>query len=117
MHKNTEAKLTLPAQQNALPSWYGDLLSEVKETVACARLRAQRAVNTEPVQMYWQIGKLILGCWPAHGRSQLCSSPLHNCRWTTSPSGALPRPVRGAGNCATSPRRPAGSSPFTQRSA
>ncbi|MFF3817122.1 YhcG family protein [Streptomyces bluensis] len=60
MHKNTEAKAIVPAQLGALPSWYGDLLGEVKETVAGARLRAQRAVNTELVQMYWQIGKLIL---------------------------------------------------------
>ncbi|MGI5197204.1 PDDEXK nuclease domain-containing protein [Streptomyces sp. CA-288835] len=60
MHENVEAKPGLPAQQSALPSWYGDLLGEVKETVAGARLRAQRAVNTELVQMYWQIGKLIL---------------------------------------------------------
>ncbi|MEV8018970.1 DUF1016 N-terminal domain-containing protein [Streptomyces sp. NPDC086554] len=58
--KNTEAKATIPAQQNALPSWYGGLLSDIKETVAGARLRAQRAVNTELVQMHWQIGKLIL---------------------------------------------------------
>ncbi|MFE6162404.1 YhcG family protein [Streptomyces sp. NPDC056486] len=72
MRKNTEAKAgikpdpepkaTVPAQPhpNTLPSWYGDLLGEVKETVAGARTRAQRAVNTELVQMYWQIGKLIL---------------------------------------------------------
>jgi predicted nuclease of restriction endonuclease-like (RecB) superfamily len=60
MHRNTEAEATIPAQLGTLPSWYGDLLGEVKETVAGARLRAQRAVNTELVQMYWQIGKLIL---------------------------------------------------------
>ncbi|MGH4033280.1 PDDEXK nuclease domain-containing protein [Actinomycetota bacterium Odt1-20B] len=72
MNKNTrpEAK-TIPAQQNtepstqqntqtALPSWYGDLLSEIKETVTGARIRAQRAVNTELVHTYWQIGRLIL---------------------------------------------------------
>lgn len=60
MHKNTEAEALVPAQLGAVPSWYGDLLGEVKETVAGARLRAQRAVNTELVQMYRQIGKLIL---------------------------------------------------------
>lgn len=59
---DSELKANIPAQTppNALPSWYGDLLSEVKETVTGARVRAQRAVNTELVQMYWQIGKLIL---------------------------------------------------------
>ncbi|MFG2498707.1 YhcG family protein [Streptomyces sp. NPDC048441] len=57
-----DAKATIPAQphRNALPSWYDDLLGEIKDTVAGARLRAQRAVNTELVRMYWQIGKLIL---------------------------------------------------------
>ncbi|PIB03653.1 MULTISPECIES: DUF1016 N-terminal domain-containing protein [Streptomyces] len=60
MHNNTEAEATVPAQLGALPSWYGDLLSQVKETVAGARVRVQRAVNTELVQMYWQAGKLNL---------------------------------------------------------
>ncbi|MEU6993083.1 hypothetical protein ABZ953_20790 [Streptomyces sp. NPDC046465] len=52
MSKNTEAKAEIPAQQNSLPFWYGDLLSEIKGTVSGARVRAQRAVNTELVQMY-----------------------------------------------------------------
>ncbi|MEU6577044.1 PDDEXK nuclease domain-containing protein [Streptomyces sp. NPDC046805] len=61
LRKNSETfDATVPAQLGSLPSWYGDLLGDVKETVAGARLRAQRAVNTELVQMYWQIGKLIL---------------------------------------------------------
>nr|WSY52784.1 PDDEXK nuclease domain-containing protein [Streptomyces sp. NBC_00886] len=61
MHNNTKAsEAAVPAQLGSLPSWYDDLLGEVRETVAGARLRAQRAVNTELVGMYWQIGKLIL---------------------------------------------------------
>lgn len=58
-----EPKAAIPAQPhpNAMPPWYGDLLSEVKQSVADARVRAQRTVNTELVQMYWQIGKLIVG--------------------------------------------------------
>ncbi|MEU5688123.1 DUF1016 domain-containing protein [Streptomyces venezuelae] len=60
MSKNTEARAEIPAQQNGLPSWYGDLLSEIKGAVSCARTRAQRAVNTELVQLYWEIGHLIL---------------------------------------------------------
>ncbi|TQK45516.1 putative nuclease of restriction endonuclease-like (RecB) superfamily [Streptomyces sp. SLBN-118] len=57
--KNTE-KAVIPAQGEPLPSWYGDLLGEVKATVSRARARAQRAVNTELVQMYWEIGHHIL---------------------------------------------------------
>ncbi|ATL29508.1 PDDEXK nuclease domain-containing protein [Streptomyces formicae] len=45
MSKNTEARAEIPAQQNGLPSWYGDLLSEIKGAVSCARTRAQRAAN------------------------------------------------------------------------
>ncbi|MGW2642185.1 DUF1016 N-terminal domain-containing protein [Streptomyces sp. NPDC001348] len=61
MNSSTEASnATVPTQLGSLPSWYGDLLGEIKETVSGARLRAQRAVNTELVRMYWQIGKLIL---------------------------------------------------------
>ncbi|RFU83046.1 DUF1016 domain-containing protein [Streptomyces triticagri] len=50
----------LPAQRPALPDWYGDLLGEIKHTVGRARVRAQRAVNTQLVQMYWEIGHQIL---------------------------------------------------------
>ncbi|WP_051855141.1 PDDEXK nuclease domain-containing protein [Streptomyces sp. NRRL B-1347] len=39
---------------------YEDLLAEAKATAEGARLRTRRAVNTELVQMYWRIGKLIL---------------------------------------------------------
>ncbi|MEU6556902.1 hypothetical protein ABZ915_42645 [Streptomyces sp. NPDC046915] len=35
MHSNTEASdATVPTQLGSLPSWYGDLLGEVKETVS-----------------------------------------------------------------------------------
>ncbi|MGB8940268.1 MAG: PDDEXK nuclease domain-containing protein [Streptomyces sp.] len=69
MRENTEAAAgiqsdaVIPAQPypSAVPSWYGDLLNEVKQSVTGARVHAQRAVNTELVHMYWQIGKLILG--------------------------------------------------------
>ncbi|NGN64641.1 DUF1016 domain-containing protein [Streptomyces sp. A7024] len=61
MNENVSNKPTVPAQQGTtLPAWYGDLLGDVKNTVSRARLRAQRAVNTELVQMYWEIGHLIL---------------------------------------------------------
>ncbi|MEU6822925.1 hypothetical protein ABZ921_20040 [Streptomyces atriruber] len=43
MSKNTEARAAIPAQQSGLPSWYGDLLSEIKGAVSCARTRASAA--------------------------------------------------------------------------
>lgn len=39
---------------------YGALLTEIKAAVAAARVRAARVVNYTLVQMYWQIGQLIL---------------------------------------------------------
>ncbi|WP_244258211.1 DUF1016 N-terminal domain-containing protein [Streptomyces sp. Tu 2975] len=56
-----------PRTGRAPPSWYGDLLGEVKETVSRARVRAQRAVNTELVQMYWEIGRHIVRRQQAEG--------------------------------------------------
>src|SRR5690625_5302293 len=44
----------------ALPEGYGELLAELKATVAATRWRAQRVVNTELVSMYWKIGRAIL---------------------------------------------------------
>ncbi|GAA3514355.1 PDDEXK nuclease domain-containing protein [Georgenia daeguensis] len=43
-----------------LPDSYPQLLEELKRTVADARWRAQRVVNTELISMYWQIGRTIL---------------------------------------------------------
>ncbi|WP_415949907.1 PDDEXK nuclease domain-containing protein [Streptomyces sp. KLOTTS4A1] len=63
----SKSQTKLPAQAGALPSWYGDLLSDIKQAVDSARLRAQRAVNTELVQMYWEIGRLILERQQAEG--------------------------------------------------
>ncbi|MEU1891976.1 PDDEXK nuclease domain-containing protein [Streptomyces pristinaespiralis] len=65
-NSNTD-KAVVPAQGEPLPSWYGELLGEVKETVSRARVRAQRAVNTELVQMYWEIGRHIVRRQQAEG--------------------------------------------------
>ncbi|MDN5789357.1 MAG: PDDEXK nuclease domain-containing protein [Micrococcales bacterium] len=43
-----------------LPDGYPELLDELKRTVADARWRAQRVVNTELISMYWRIGRTIL---------------------------------------------------------
>ncbi|NCC94658.1 MAG: DUF1016 family protein, partial [Opitutae bacterium] len=43
-----------------MPDGYADLLEDLKRTVATARWRAQRVVNTELVRMYWRIGRTIL---------------------------------------------------------
>jgi predicted nuclease of restriction endonuclease-like (RecB) superfamily len=49
------------------PASYGALLADVKAAVAAARTRATRAVNTELVALYWQIGRLILDRQHAEG--------------------------------------------------
>lgn len=49
------------------PAAYGALLADVKAAVAAARTRATRAVNTELVALYWQVGRLILDRQRAEG--------------------------------------------------
>lgn len=49
-----------PKKTEALPSGYGDLLSQLKEHIQSARLRAAIAVNRELVLLYWRIGRDIL---------------------------------------------------------
>jgi predicted nuclease of restriction endonuclease-like (RecB) superfamily len=43
-----------------MPSWYDDLLGDIKQSVTRASQRAQRAVNTELIQAYWETGHHIL---------------------------------------------------------
>ncbi|RIJ70613.1 DUF1016 domain-containing protein [Nakamurella silvestris] len=43
-----------------LPVGYREFLSQVKAEVKGARIRAARSVNTEVIELYWRIGKLIL---------------------------------------------------------
>ena len=50
-----------------LPSTYPGLLAEIKQTVAESRWRAQRSVNTQLVEMYWQIGHVIASRQDAEG--------------------------------------------------
>lgn len=38
-----------------LPAGYPELLEELKSTVADARWRAQRVVNTELLALYWRL--------------------------------------------------------------
>lgn len=39
---------------------YAQLLTEIKSAVAATRIRAARVINSTLVQMYWQIGQIIL---------------------------------------------------------
>jgi len=45
---------------SALPSDYAQLLSEVKERVRSAQYAALKAVNTELVGLYWDLGRMIV---------------------------------------------------------
>lgn len=46
--------------QESLPSDYGTLLTAVKERVRSAQYAALKAVNTELVGLYWDIGRMIV---------------------------------------------------------
>ena len=43
-----------------LPDDYVSVLDGVKDKVRQARYRAQRTVNTELIQLYWQIGHVLV---------------------------------------------------------
>ena len=51
----------------SLPPGYPELLEELKNTVAAARWRAQRVVNTELLRLYWRVGQVILSRQQAEG--------------------------------------------------
>lgn len=44
-----------------MPGWYGGLLDDVAERIGAGSQRAIRAVNTELLTTYWEIGHAILG--------------------------------------------------------
>jgi predicted nuclease of restriction endonuclease-like (RecB) superfamily len=44
---------------SAAVSGYAEFLDEIKSEVRSAQVRAARAVNTELIDLYWRIGKLI----------------------------------------------------------
>jgi len=50
-----------------IPTGYPELLEDLKRTVASARWRAQRAVNTELLGLYWRLGHAILSRQQAEG--------------------------------------------------
>ena len=50
-----------------LPAGYPQLLEDLKRTVAGAQWRAQRAVNTELLRLYWRLGHEILNRQEAEG--------------------------------------------------
>jgi hypothetical protein len=50
-----------------IPDDYGTLLAEVKERVRSAQYAALRAVNTELISLYWDIGRLIAARQREHG--------------------------------------------------
>jgi len=56
-----DGRMSTPARSGAVaPVGYAELLEQVKVRVRTSRVQAARAVNTELVGLYWQIGRLIL---------------------------------------------------------
>ncbi len=48
------------AKANLLPPGYGDLLEDLKVRIRTAQLKAALSVNRELIQLYWDIGNLIV---------------------------------------------------------
>src|SRR6266516_2123649 len=49
-----------PPSGTALPQGYAELLEELKGRVRTAQLKAALSVNREMIQLYWDIGRLIV---------------------------------------------------------
>lgn len=98
----------------AFPEGYAEVLAELKERVRSSRHRAVRKVNTELLELYWDIGRTILarqtlGGWGAKvidrlakdlraefpGMTGLSRSNLHYMRSFAEawPNGVVPQPV------------------------
>jgi predicted nuclease of restriction endonuclease-like (RecB) superfamily len=56
-----------PRAQSLLPAGYGELLEDLKTRVRTAQLKATLAVNRELIQLYWDIGLLIVERQGAEG--------------------------------------------------
>ncbi len=50
----------VPSPGTGLPPGYAELLEDLKGRVRTAQLKAARAVNRELIQLYWDIGRLIV---------------------------------------------------------
>src|SRR5947209_5703142 len=50
----------VPSVGTALPQGYAELLEELKGRVRTAQLKAAHSVNREMIQLYWDIGRLIV---------------------------------------------------------
>ena len=48
------------ADQASLPDGYGQLLDDIKQRIAAARVKAALSVNRELIALYWDIGRLIV---------------------------------------------------------
>ncbi len=61
----------LMVQTEPAPEFYGALLGEIKERIRAAQYAALRSVNRELIQLYWDIGRLIVNRQTGHtwGRS------------------------------------------------
>jgi hypothetical protein len=62
----------------AVPASYLTLLTEIKERVRNARLRAHLAVNRELVLLYWEIGRGIVARQKIEGRKRETRWPMRS---------------------------------------
>ncbi|MGF1583588.1 MAG: YhcG family protein [Gemmataceae bacterium] len=58
--KDPSEALVPAGTEKALPAAYTELLSELKEQIRSAQLKAAVSVNREMIRLYWDIGKVIV---------------------------------------------------------
>lgn len=60
MTEGSDSTDDMTAAARALPDGSAEFLGGLKARVKAAQLRAQRVVDTEPIELYWQIGNGML---------------------------------------------------------
>ncbi|WP_329495311.1 PDDEXK nuclease domain-containing protein [Kitasatospora herbaricolor] len=62
MNNEIVAPSSLPTQAGAgnLPPGYDNLLRDIKAEISSAHIRVHRVINTEMIEHYWRIGRIIL---------------------------------------------------------
>ena len=66
--------MNLPSQPATLPDSYGQLVSDIKERIRTAQYAALRTVNRELIELYWNIGRLIVERQTGESWGSLCGA-------------------------------------------
>lgn len=91
------SNILVPTPPVALPPEYADILAALKERVRSAQYAALKAVNTELVGLYWDVGRLLVERQTdgTNGARAWCNSWLSICSRLLRVLAVFPHPTCG----------------------